>query len=161
MNHVRVALTTLVLLAFASPLARAGESARSDPAAKAFLHEIYDRYPGKNSKGMPLSSNADINRYFAPELAGPIIADRTIAQKVGDIPTLEGDPFVNAQEWAVDKLDISVQQQGKEKAIGTVKFINRGKPQTVIVELVKMPNGWRIHDITARGEKLSALFIKK
>ncbi len=161
MNRIGAALTTLALLAFASPLAIAAESAKSDPAAKAFLHDIYDRYPGKNAKGTLLTSNADINRYFAPELAMPIIADRTIAQKVGDIPTLAGDPFINAQEWTVDKLDISVQQQGKDKAIGTVKFINRGKPQTVIVELVKMPNGWRIHDLTARGEKLSALFIKK
>jgi len=157
------ALLGSVLLAsifLVSPPARAGDGGKSDGSAKIFLHDIYDRYVGKNAKGLNLASNADIHRYFAPELAGQIIEDRTVAKKVGDIPMLDGDPFVDAQEWRIDKVDISVQQPAKDTALAAVSFNNRGQALTVRLELVKIAGAWHVREIISRGKKLSALFAK-
>jgi hypothetical protein len=37
---------------------------------------------------------------------------------------------------------------GPGKASATVKFVNPGKPDTVVHDLVKVGTGWRIADIT-------------
>lgn len=50
---------------------------------------------------------------------------------------------------------------GKEAATGTVKFLNLGKPQTITLSLVKQRGGWRVREIIARGQRLSALFARK
>ena len=39
---------------------------------EAFLHRIYDRYVGKEARGVPLETAADVRRWFAPELAKKI-----------------------------------------------------------------------------------------
>ncbi len=36
------------------------------------------------------------------------------------------------------------------KARATVKFANSGTPKTVVLDLVKLKNGWRIGEITWR-----------
>ncbi len=120
---------------------------------EAFLHQIYDRYVGKEARGVPLDTAADVRRWFAPELAKKILADRAKAEKAGDVPTLDGDPFVDAQDWEISALDIKVQG-----ATGTVKFTNAGEPIEIVLDLVNTPSGWRIREITSRGQKLSALF---
>jgi hypothetical protein len=120
----------------------------ADPAAQAFLVSLYNNYKGKGGNGVALDKEAVVRRYFEPALAALIIKDRKDAESRGDVPSLDGDPFVDAQDWEIAAFDIAVRDTAPNKATGTVKFQNFDKAVTVVLDLVKLREGWRIADIT-------------
>jgi hypothetical protein len=134
----------------------------ADPSAASFVEAIYAPYQVKDGKGNPLDSDAAVKRYFEPRLAALIIRDRNKAAKRGDVSTLEMDPFMDAQDWDISAVDVAVRDAGADKASVTVSFKNLGKPTTVVLDLVKVKDGWRIADINwGRKQTLRALFIKR
>jgi hypothetical protein len=138
-------------------------TARADDApALAFVKAIYASYKGKKAKGVPLDTDADLRRYFDPSLAALIGKDRKDAARHHDIPTLDGDPFIDAQDWDISSFDIAVSDLGNGKATSTVKFVNAGQPETIALDLVSAGNTWRIADITwqhdGKPETLRGLF---
>jgi hypothetical protein len=150
---------------FASMPALAGVpagAALADPAAKAFLEKIYAAYKGKSSKGIALDSDAALQRYFEPKLAAMMIKDRKDAAKRGDVPELDGDPFINGQDWEIGPVDIVVRDIAPDKASATAKFSNAKMPTTVVYDLIKLKDGWRIADITWDGkDTLRGIYDKK
>ena len=149
---------------FASVLVIAGVpagAALADPAAKAFLEKIYAAYKGKNSKGIPLDSDAMLRRYFEPKLAALMIKDRKNAAKRGDVPELNSDPFINGQDWEIGPVDIAVSDIAPDKASATVKFRNFKDQTTVVYDLIKLKDGWRIADITWDGKDTLRGFYEK
>jgi Protein of unknown function (DUF3828) len=136
-------------------------AAVADPAARAFLEKIYSAYRGKSSRGIPLDSDAKLRLYFEPKLAALMIRDRRDAEKRGDIPELDGDPFVNAQDWEISPVDIAVHDIAPDKASATVKFRNLKVETTAVYDLVKLKEGWRIADITWDGkDTLRGIFVR-
>ena len=130
--------------------------------AMAAEQAIYAPYKVKDGKGIPLDSDAAVKRYFEPRLAALIIKDHNKAAKRGDVSTLEMDPFIDAQDWDISAVDVAVRDTSAEKASATVSFKNLGKPTTVVLDLVKLKDGWRIADINwGRKQTLRALFIKR
>ena len=114
----------------------------------------------QNSKGVSLDSNAAIRRYFEPSLAALIIKDRREAR--GEVGKLGSDPFIDAQDWEIDNVDVAVRDTGSDKASATVSFKNLGEQQTLVLALVKLKAGWRIADITwYRNGTLRGLLTKK
>ena len=108
-----------------------------------------------------------MRRYFEPSLAALISNDRKDAAKHHDVPTLDGDPFIDAQDWEIKSFDITVNEMDGSKAAATVKFVNAGEPATVTLDLVSIAgagnaNPWRISDITylhdGKPETLRGLF---
>jgi hypothetical protein len=149
---------------FASVLALAGVpagAALGDPAAKAFLEKIYAAYKGKNSKGIPLDSDAMLRRYFEPKLAALMIKDNKNAAKHGDAPELDSDPFIDGQDWEIGPVDIVVRDIAPDKASATAKFWNFKEQTTVDYDLVKLKDGWRIADITWNGKDTLRGFYEK
>jgi len=133
-------------------------AAAADPAALSFVTEIYSAYKGKDSKGRPLDNERAIRRYFEPSLAALMIKDQKIAAKRGEVGLLDGDPFIDAQDWDIADFDITAVDTAPGKARATVKFTNLGKPATVTLDLVQIKNDWRIGDITwLRDGKLETL----
>jgi hypothetical protein len=133
-------------------LAAAGGAAAADAAARAFLVAIYNTYKGKGGNGIQLASDAVIRRYFEPGLAALMIKDQKEAGARGEVGALDGDPFVDAQDWDIKSFEIGVQDSGPSKATGTVTFENFDKPVTVVLALVKVKGTWRIADITWQRE---------
>ena len=72
-------------------------------------------------------------------------------------PTLNGDPFVDAQEWEISNLSIRAAESGGQ-ATGIVSFVNLKQKKTLAIELVKTPAGWRIADIAGAGGSLRSLY---
>jgi len=154
------ALLTGLLLMTAFGTARADDpTARA--SAKQFLDGIYAHYLGKESKGVPLSTKADVERLFAPKLARAILADRARAGARGEVPILDGDPFIDAQDWEIAAFDITVDLKDATHAVGTVRFTNLERPVVVSLDLVKQKNGWRIAEIRAPSGVLSSLFTPR
>jgi hypothetical protein len=135
-------------------LAQAPSTAQS---AQGFLQSIYDPYLQDGYKGQPYWQ---VDRFFAPELARVIEADMREAKRRGEVPTLDGDPFLDAQDWDVENLAITVKADGP-KATGEVAFDNLGKRVGIVVDLVQTRAGWRIADIKAPSGSLSALYRRK
>jgi hypothetical protein len=132
----------------------------AEPSATSFVEAIYAPYKIKDGQGIPLDSDAALKRYFEPRLAALIIKDRNNA--AGELPTLDMDPFIDAQDWDISAVDIAVRDTGADKASATVSFKNLGKPTSVVLDLVKLKDGWRIADINwGRKRTLRALFIKR
>jgi hypothetical protein len=151
----------LVALGIGIALAPIGAIA-ADPSATSFVEAIYAPYQVKDGKGNPLDSDAAVKHYFEPRVAALIIRDRNKAAKRGDVSTLDMDPFIDAQDWDISAVDVAVRDTGAEKAVATVSFKNLGKPTTVVLDLVKLRDGWRIADINwGRKQTLRALFIKR
>src|SRR5262245_24749775 len=142
MTARRVVLMAIGLaVALVAPAARA-----ADPSAQSFVQAIYDQYKGKDAKGVELTDDAAVRRYFAPALAALIIKDRRQAR--GEVGKLDADPFIDAQDWEIDDVNVALRDVAADKAIATVSFKNLGKRQTVVLELVKLKQDWRIADIT-------------
>ena len=149
-----VAVLTACSSAIAAPAAA--------PDARAFVAAIYDTYIGKNGNGIALDSASALRRYFEPSLAALIGKDQKNAARHHDAPTLDGDPFVDAQDWDIAAYDIAIKDTAPDKTSATVTFQNANKPTTVVLDLVKLKNDWRISDVTwqhdGKPETLRGLF---
>jgi Protein of unknown function (DUF3828) len=132
----------------------------AEPSAKAFVEGIYAAYKGKDARGVSLDSNAAVRRYFEPKLAALIIKDRKEAR--GEVGKLGADPFIDAQDWEIDAVDIAIREIAPDKASATVSLTSLGEQRTVVLALVKLKMGWRIADITSdRKETLREFLSKK
>jgi hypothetical protein len=141
----------------------AAKNNAKESAAKAFLDSIYQHYLGsshESAAGISLASANSVRGYFTVGLASLIIDDRTSAAKRGEAPALDGDPFIGRQDWDISNLAIEVKETGS-KAIGTVTFMNSGKPEKVVVELLRSGDDWRIADISWESGSLRGLYRRK
>jgi hypothetical protein len=137
-----------VIFGTAACAASATAQAASDASARAFVAAIYDAYVGKNGNGIPLDNNQTIQRYFEPSFAALILKDQNDAAQRKEAGALDFDPFVDAQDWDIAAYNVTVSDKGADKASAAVKFNNFGKAKTVVLDLVKIKNEWKISDIT-------------
>ena len=145
-------LSRRTLILGAACMAVAKPAFAADPAAIAFVTAIYNAYKGKNAKGIRLDTEANIRRYFEPSLAALMIKDQKDAARRHDVPNLDGDPFVDAQDWDIAAFDIAVTDTVNNAASATVKFRNSDTPTVVVLDLVKTSNDWRVSDVTWQHE---------
>jgi hypothetical protein len=147
--------TTLALAAFLALLATPAIAAGATP--QAFLDSIYSHYHGtpeaKGGAGVLIDTPAQIRRYFAPDLAKLIIDDEAAANKRDEVPTLDGDPFIDAQDWDIQNLTVHIDSQTRTAARATVKFTNFKEPKTVTLDLVNTKDGWRISEVKWSGDE--------
>jgi hypothetical protein len=132
-----------------TPAAPTGQS------AEAFLHSIYDRYvePQDNARPIDYSRPRELRYYFEPSLAGIIHKDFIRAKKADDVPTLDADPFIDAQDRAIKSFDIHVSPVDGDHANAVVKFDNTGERKVLHIQLVRIAGNWRIHDIDYGGRE--------
>ena len=148
----------IIVALCALPLEAVGQSQGQAQgiSPEAFLRGIYSPYPNADFKGQPFWQ---VDRFFTPGLGRAIEADMREAKRRGEVPKLDGDPFVDAQDWDIGNLAISVNADGP-KAVGLVSFENLGKPTQITLDLVRTGMGWRITDIKAPSGTLSELYKK-
>jgi len=79
-------------------------------------------------------------------VAAAMIKDQAAAAKRRDVPTLESDPFIDAQDWEIADVAVSVTTTGA-KAVASVSFTNFKEKHEITYDLVQTPAGWRIADI--------------
>ncbi len=134
--------------------------------AEAFVARIYSHYRGttETAPGVKIDTPAELRRYFEPSLADIIIADEAAADSRHDVPTLDGDPFIDAQDWEITDISWTVTPHGALHADADVHFKNFKEPHHVTLQLVQLKIGWRIHDIVYYGDDqgtLRGLYKKK
>lgn len=156
---------TRFLIPFCAALFLVLPASAAEQSPQAFLQSIYVHYEGSSdtAKGVYPDTPAATRRYFEPVLANLIIADVAAAAKRGDVPELDGDPFIDAQDWDITNLKIHIDSRDATKARATVTYENFKKPQAIHLSLVHTPAGWRIADIIWNGNEgtLRGLYVKK
>jgi hypothetical protein len=135
-------------------------AAAAEQTPEDFLDAIYKNYIGKNAKGLPLDKPATM-RLFTPSLRKAIDDDSRRAAKRNEVPNLDGDPFVDAQDWDIKSFDISVQDKAPDTSIGTVKFDNDGDKKTITLDRDKSSDGWHIDEITTADGTLRKILSGK
>jgi hypothetical protein len=145
---------TLALPLLALPLLLASGAVGQEPTPQQFLQSIYEPYKKAGFKGQPYWEPA---RFFAPDLAAAVERDMAEAKKRKEPPTLDGDPFMDAQEWQVEAISYASSIKG-DKAAGAVAFVSLGETKGLSLSLVKTPAGWRIRDIVGPSGSLRALY---
>ncbi len=128
-----------------------------------FLESIYKVYRSNgNARGIDTSKSDVIRRHFASPLAKALLKDQVDARKRDEPPLLNGDPFVDAQDWDIANLRIEVTSQDRRHATGVVSFTNANQPRIVTLDLVKtVGDGWRIAEIRAPSGSLKELLKVK
>ena len=132
--------------------------AAADEEAQRFIASIYAQYGAADTPGVVLDSREALDQYFTPDLAAAMDAEVVAAEREGRPPALDGDPFVDAQEWNIKNVAIVVRDDALDKAVAIVSFFNQGEPRQVELRLVKLASGWRIDDIRWREGTLRALY---
>ncbi len=138
--------------------ALAGSAMAQPSSPEEFLAAIYRPYLARDFLGQPYG---EANRFFVPALARAMNADNAAAARRGEVPLLNGDPFVDAQEWQIGNLAIAVVVKSATTATGTVTFANLGQAKKLLIDLEQTPAGWRIADIRGPNGSLSALYRKR
>ena len=74
---------------------------------------------------------------------------------------LNGDPFIDAQDWEIANLKTAVKSTGANTAVATATFVIFMEARTVTLDLVVTPAGWRIAEIRSPSGSLRALYKLK
>jgi hypothetical protein len=149
---VRAVVAAAAAVLFFAPVAA------QEPNPKTFVEGIYQRYLGKNTPGLDLNTREALQLYFTPALVDLIDKDAKEAEKLQEAPLLNGDPFVDAQDWEITDVMVSVQESAADRASATASFSNFGKAQNVRLNLQLTPKGWRVDDIFWSEGSLRGLY---
>jgi hypothetical protein len=135
------------LVACLAMLAAMVPSVAAEDTPKAFLEKLYAAYAAPNKSGVNIDTDKALARYFSPEVIKLMDKMYAAAKKTGDVPALDGDPFIDAQDWDIKSFDITVDQAGNDKATGHVHFKNLDAERSITLDLIHLKPGWRIDDI--------------
>jgi len=145
----------LLAALLAAPVGARAQNPNQSQTALAFLQGLYEPYKRADFKGQPYW---EADRFFVPELADAIGRDMAEAKKRNEPPLLNGDPFVDAQDWVIPSFGYAVSTQRAGYGAGVVTFANQDRPRQLALFLVETPQGWRIDDIVSRGSSLRAMY---
>jgi hypothetical protein len=163
-NAIRLLFAGVLIAAatVASAIAAEKKATKKDEGTpRAFLEAIYKRYTSGEAKGVSISNRTQLDRYFTANLAADIDRDFAASKRKNEPPMLNGDPFVDAQDWEIKNVRIAVSQENSAGAMGTVQFNNAGQERTIRYDLVRTAYGWRIDDIKWREGSLRGLYRKQ
>lgn len=151
------------ILLFAAALIAETAATAQGASPLTFIEQVYKVYrDNNNAKGIDYSKPDNVRRYFAPPLAKAILKDMADARKKDEVPRLNGDPFIDAQDWEIANLKIEMKPGAtRRNATGVITFTNSKQPKTVTLDLVKTGDGWRIAEIKAPSGSLRELYKVK
>src|SRR5262245_14778792 len=104
--------------------ASAGPAASDDASALAFVSAIYKSYTTGNQNGVRIDSGRKLRRYFEPVLAEAMNKDHENAAKHHDVGELDGDPFIDAQDYDIKHFEVAIKDIAPGKVTATVTFDN-------------------------------------
>jgi hypothetical protein len=136
-----LAATSLAAAAFPSPegLVKSLYGLYSANAAKPSGGGTCDDAASERGEGFP-TTRKGAEQYLEPALA---LGYQKNDQDVG------ADPFINAQDWCLRDLVISVGKNDGKKATVTAQFTNLGNAHKITYELINTAKGWLIYDLSS------------
>jgi hypothetical protein len=137
---MRTFLAMLSVLALATPASAAGPVFYDPRGLVVYLYEPYES--GEFAE--------DATDLFSPTLR-QLWDQMSARSQEADVPIIDFDPFVNAQDYELSDLIIADPVVHGDAATVAVSFDNFGEPQEIRFTLVRRVEGWKIDDIEAFG----------
>jgi hypothetical protein len=138
-----------------APDTNAAQAAPTGDAAdvKAYLDGLYAHY--KSSKNNTFQMfDKDEKQVFDADMIALLAEDGRLLK--GELGAIDGDWLCDCQDFESLKTTVAVQSATPTTAKASADFIDVGMPgqeaRHADFDLVKTPAGWRIHDITTKGE---------
>lgn len=116
----------------------------SGPGPETVVQALYDDHKPQSDSGVDLENDAQLARYFSPELAKLFARDRDCQVRTKEICNLGFDPIFAAQDYGNEPLNLEIERLAPNRLQATFTNITR---RSQIFEVVETPNGWRISDI--------------
>lgn len=139
-----------LLLALAVPATAA--PARQTPAAsaKAFLDGIYGPWMQRLKKrGGPAYKEPPHDRVYVPEIAALLTRDERNSARTGEVGVIDGVILCSCQDDGGMIAKVSVPSATATAATAKVALSFDGKyARTLTLKLAKLPQGWRIADVS-------------
>jgi hypothetical protein len=135
---IRTGFAAIVLILCGVGTAAAQSAA--DPVA--YVQAIYAHYQHNNPP-------AWYDQTYSARLKKLIDADQKEAQANGDAGKFDWDPIINAQDWKLSALKVTLVSQSGDTAIVDAAFNNLGSKQRMRFTLVRLAGKWAIDDIAA------------
>lgn len=157
-----VSRRSLSLLAVALPLLAACAGTAAVDSPQDFLQALYARYDGMGpGAGIDYAQPAERQRYFTPEMVALIEADAARAAAAEEVPVLNGDPFVGAQDWDISNVTIAIaKSDDPDRTMAVVRFLNYSEANEFRLDLARVSGAWRIADIDWGYDRLSAVLAQ-
>jgi hypothetical protein len=93
--------------------------------------------------------SAWFERDYSARLRKLIDTDRESAAKEGDAGKFDWDPIINAQDWKLSAIKISLVSKAGDRAVVDAWFHNLGSDQHMRFSLVREGAKWAIDDLQA------------
>jgi hypothetical protein len=94
-----------------------------------------------------------VRRFLEPRLADAWLRDAKEKNK-----KLDYDPFIQGQDFEVTGLSVRQDALTGERATVRAEFRNFGPQTTVVYQVVRGEDGWRIGDAVHKGRSLRRVF---
>ena len=138
----------------AAPAAAAPADTADAADAKAFLDGLYAHYKtSKNNNFNMFDANA--KEVFDADTIALLKRDEKALN--GELGTIDGDWLCDCQDFVSLQATVTVTAATPTTAKASSDFKDTGMPDQGVrhddFDLVKTPAGWRIHDVTTRGEQ--------
>src|SRR5262249_35879582 len=86
----------------------ADPAAADDASALVFVSAIYKSYTTGRKAGVRIDNHGKLRRYFEPVLAAAMDKDQETAAKHHEVGELDGDPFIDAQDFEIKHFDVAI-----------------------------------------------------
>jgi hypothetical protein len=133
-------LAPIVALVLCAALAPAAPAAPADDPL-ALITAIYRTYrDGNDHPGLP--------GVYSRRLQGLLDADEKNTPQ-GEVGKLDGDVFVDGQDWSLSNLRIALVSRSAAKAQVRAKFENFKQPRDIVFDLVREDGRWAIDEVAS------------
>jgi hypothetical protein len=138
-----------LLLALGAP-AVAAPPRTPAAAAKAFLDSIYDPWMQKLKKpNGPSYKEPPHDRVYVPEITALLTKDERNSARSGEVGVIDGVILCSCQDDGGMTAKVSVPAATATSATAKVALSFDGKyAKTLTIKLSKLPQGWRIADVS-------------
>lgn len=150
-RRARAFLAALACLFVALPSLAALAAPAANGAPDKVVRDIYKHYLDTEPERLvpfDYTATTTTRAYFDAALAKMLVADG----KRGD-PRLNFDPFVDGQDFEIDKVSLATTALTPKEATVTARFLNFDEPKLITYKLVMTAEGWRIADVQWGGAR--------
>ena len=147
---VLAALACLLVALWSTPMVAAPAASG---APETVVRDIYKHYLETEPERLipfDYTAPATTRAYFDAVLAKLLVADG----KRGD-PRLNFDPFVDGQDFEIDRVALATTALSPKEATVTARFLNFDEPKLITYKLTMTADGWRIADVQWGGSRES------
>jgi len=112
------------------------------------LRMLFKDHQPPLQRRISFTDKKQMERYFTPELIGLFLKDADCVKRTHEVCGLEGDPIYDSQDSGDEEIPVTIAPHSPlPHPSFEVTFVDLGRKETLIYELLKTKKGWRVSNI--------------